>query len=285
MTGAQWAIAASIGTAFTHASMRWVELHPFLVAFWRNLFCLLLILPLVWRHSAWHIRRDALPWHGLRALTNAGAMILLIMGLVRIPFAEAIALTFATPAFIVIGGLLLLREKPERGHLAGAALGFVGVAIIAPPGPGWFGQGGGLVLLATFLFAISFLISRKQTMYAGNMAILFYLYVGLCLICAPLALSVWQWPSMRSFAALALVALFSVAAHGAATQAVRLAQASSIALFDYLRLVWAALIGWFIFSETVSLPVLIGSLVIVTAALIPKFTSLRHSIRSCLRRS
>ena len=269
MSAAHWAIAATLATAFTHAAMRWVDLHPFLVAFWRNLFCLIIIMPVVVQSAAWQRRPGALPRHIARGVINGTAMILMIMGLVRIPFAEAIALTFAAPAFVVIGGMLWLRERPDPMHLFGAVLGFAGVLIIAPPGPGWLSGGGAMILLSAALFAGSLLIAREQTRFAHNTSILFYLYLLLTTFCAPLAATVWEMPKFDAFLALMLVACCSVAAHAAATMAVRLAQASRIALFDYLRLIWAALIGWLIFDEAVSTQVVAGGLVIFVAALLP----------------
>ena len=270
-TGAQWAIAASLATAATHASMRWVELHPFLVAFWRNSICLLLILPAILPAKAWRITPGALPLHLARGVVNTAAMVLLIMGLARISFAEATALTFAAPAFVVLGGALFLRERPELRHWIAALSGLAGVLVISPPSTDWLGTGGGLVLLSAAFFAATALISRSQTRYADNRSILFYLYVFLTLCCAPLAATVWRMPSTAEFATLTLVSLFALAAHWAAVWSVRLAEASHVAPFDYLRLVWGMLIGLALFGERPDEATLIGISVIALSALIPLF--------------
>ena len=266
-----WAVAASIATAATHASIRSVELHPFLIAFWRNLFCLVLILPIALPAGAWRCRPGALRLHVWRGIANTAAMVLLIMGLVRVPFAEATALTFAAPAFVVLGGMIVLRERPSRAHLWAAGLGFAGVLIIAPPGAGWIGSGGGLILLSAALFAASVLVARSQTLYADNMSVLFYLYLLLTVFCAPLALSVWTWPAWSELLDLFKVASFAIAAHWSATITVRMAQASTIAVYDYLRLVWGILIGWWLFGETVPSQTLVGMTLIGLAAAMPWF--------------
>jgi drug/metabolite transporter (DMT)-like permease len=269
MNAAGWAVTASVATAATHAAMRSVDLHPFLVAFWRNAFCLVLILPLVLPARSWRRLPGAAPRHALRGVANTAAMVLLIMGLARIPFAEATALTFATPAFVVIGGVLFLGERPGAAHWLAAGLGFAGVLVIAPPGPGWLGSGGALVLASSAFFAASMLIGRTQTRYADNLSILFHLYVALTLFSAPLAATVWVTPDRAALAGLGLVAVFAVAAHYAAVVAIRRAEASRIAPIDYLRLIWGAAIGLAVFAEAPSGAMLAGAALILAAALAP----------------
>ncbi len=273
-SGVAWAIFASLATAATHAAMRGIDLHPFLIAFWRNLFCLILILPITLPRRAWRVTPGAAPRHALRGVANTIAMVMLIAGLTRIPFAEATALTFAAPIFVAIGGVLFLRERPTPATVAAAALGFLGVLIIAPPGAGWLGSGGALVIGSSVFFAASMLIGRSQTRYADTLSILFYLYVALTLFSAPLAATVWRWPDAAGLAQLAVVAICAIFAHGAAMASLRRAEASTVAPYDYLRLVWAVPIGLVLFSESSpSASLIIGGALIICAALLPTLGS------------
>ncbi len=279
-TGIRYAVGASITTAFIHAAMRWIELEPFLIAFWRNALCLVLILPLAVSRGAWRAEPGALPRHAFRGIANTAAMVLLIMGLDRMPFAEATALTFATPAFMLIGSVIFLRERPNAVRWLSAVIGLAGVLVIAPPGTGWLGSGGMLVLLSAALFATAFLIGKTQTFVASDLSILFYLYLALTAFCTPLAASVWRWPDGAAFAGLALVAVLSIFAHYAGIVALRRADASLVGLFDYLRLVWAALIGVVVFGETPTFASMIGSALIVLAALLPLAVNMSRDRRN-----
>lgn len=249
--------------------MRWIELEPFLIAFWRNAFCLALILPVVAIRGAWRAEPGALPRHALRGVANTAAMVTLIMGLDRLPFAEATALTFATPAFMLFGSVIFLGERPSLVRWLSAVIGLGGVLIIAPPGPGWVGSGGMLILISAALFAASFLIGKAQTWVTNDLSILFYLYLALSIFCAPLAASVWHWPDGTALAGLGFVAILSIAAHYGGIVALRRADASLVALFDYLRLIWAAMIGAVVFDETPDAAAMIGSGLIVVAATLP----------------
>ncbi|MEM7045052.1 MAG: DMT family transporter [Pseudomonadota bacterium] len=267
--GIRLAVTASITTACIHATMRWVELEPFLIAFWRNALCLILILPWVTIRRAWRSGPGALRRHLLRGIANTAAMVLLIMGLDRLPFAEATALTFATPAFMLLGSVIFLSERPTLVRWLSALIGLLGVLVVSPPGPGWLGSGGMLILISAALFAAAFLIGKTQTWVADDLSILFYLYATLTFFCTPLAISVWHWPDATAFFGLGIVALLSIAAHYAGIVALRRADASLVGLFDYLRLVWAGLIGIVLFQERPDLATVIGSLLITLAAVMP----------------
>lgn len=249
--------------------MRWVDLHPFLVVFWRNALCLVLILPLVFAARAWRVEPGALPRHALRGIVNTGAMITLVMGLNRIPFAEATALTFASAPFVLFGSIIFLGERPGWVRWLSASLGLLGVLIVSPPGPGWLGSGGMLVLLSAGLFAAAFLVGKAQTRVATNLSILFYLYTSLSLFSAPLAFSVWQWPGIDALFLICVMALIAIFAHYAFVVALRFADTSYLALFDYLRLIWGAVIGIVIFHEALEVSLIVGGILIVIAAMLP----------------
>ncbi len=274
--GIRLAITASITTAFIHAAMRWVELEPFLIAFWRNALCLLLILPVVLAKVAWRSGPGAFSRHIYRGLANTAAMVTLIMGLDRLPFAEATALTFATPVFMLFGSVVFLRERPQAARWLSALTGLVGVMVISPPGPGWLGSGGMLILISAALFAAAFLIGKTQTWVASDLSILFYLYLALTLFCTPLAASVWHWPDGTVFFGLLIVAVLSIAAHYAGIVALRRAEASLVSLFDYLRLIWAVVIGILFFEEIPDTSAVMGILLIAAAALIPLVSDRKH---------
>ena len=249
--------------------MRWVDLHAFLVVFWRNAACLALILPAVVAARAWRAERRALSRHALRGIVNTGAMVTLVMGLNRIPFAEATALTFASAPFVLFGSIIFLGERPGLVRWLSALLGLVGVIIVAPPGVGWLGSGGMLVLTSAALFAAAYLVGKAQVRIASNLSILFYLYAALTFFSAPLAASVWRWPDGEIFLLIAAMALVAVFAHYAFIAALRWADVSFLALFDYLRLIWGALVSIFIFDEALSPSLIIGGLLIIVAAIIP----------------
>ena len=89
------------------------------------------------------------------------------------------------------------------------------------------------------------------------------LSVFVTLTLAPPALSVWVQPSMKEIISLGFVAILATLGHITLTQAIRSAPIIIIQPISFLQLVWAALIGYFIFSELVDIFVIIGGLIII----------------------
>ena len=266
-----WAVFASLAIAATHAVMRTAaaDLHPFLVAFWRNAMCLALIAPIVIRHQSWRTTKPALGRHGLRGAVNSAAMVLMILGLSLAPFAYATALSFAMAPFAVLGAFVFLHEPFDKTKLVAVAIGFVGVFVVLDPMQNGIAPGGAYIIGAALLFAAVTVIGKNQTLYATNMSILFYLYVFLTVFCFLAALTVWRWPTSYEFQLLLALSVLAVIAHYAATAALRAGEASLVAPFDYLRLVWAVAIGIIIFDEAIEPLTLIGAIIIIAATFWP----------------
>ena len=91
------------------------------------------------------------------------------------------------------------------------------------------------------------------------------LSVFVTLILAPPAISVWVQPSLKEILSLGIVAILATLGHITLTQAIKSAPIIIIQPISFLQLVWATLIGYFIFSETVDIYVIVGGLVIIVS--------------------
>jgi len=80
------------------------------------------------------------------------------------------------------------------------------------------------------------------------------------------ALYVWQTPSFEQLAWMALIGVFGTVGHLCFAGAFRRAESSALLPLDFLRLLWASVLGYFLFSETPDLWVWIGGGVIFTSA-------------------
>jgi len=84
------------------------ELHPFEIAFFRNLFGLVAALPILYRHGFSILRTDKLPLYFMRCTIGIVSMLSGFWALVHLPLAQAVAISYATPLFITIGAVLVL---------------------------------------------------------------------------------------------------------------------------------------------------------------------------------
>jgi S-adenosylmethionine uptake transporter len=241
--------------------------------FWRMLLGLALSGALYLGMSAPWPGREALRLHVIRGVVSSVMAITFFWGLARLPLAEAVALTFVAPLIALYLAALVLREQVGRRSVAASLLGFMGVLVIVATRSSGEGSerdlwGAASILCSALLYAYNIILMRQQALIAKPLEIAFfqYLIVALCLALAAPFLAVFpdgrHWPTITFAALLALVSLMLLAWAYARAEAQRLAPV------EYTALIWAALLGWVIFSEPVSASTVIGATLIVTACVL-----------------
>ena len=109
-------------------------LHPFMIAFFRNLFGMLAMAPFFLRTGLAGLRTTRLPMHLGRGALHATAMLCWFTALTLVPLAEATSISFMSPVFASIGAVLILGERSRPIRWASVAIGFTGMLIIIRPG-------------------------------------------------------------------------------------------------------------------------------------------------------
>ena len=231
----------------------------------------MLILPLLMRG------KDRLRWppgtvlrlHLLRGLINTGMALTFFYGLVRLPIAEAIALSFIAPLVALYLASLQLDETITKRALAASALGLVGVALIAATRfqPGVYDReaalGVGAVLFSALLYAWNLVLQRKvaQLAPAGEITLSQNLVMALAL----LVFAPW-WLVLPDRQSLALIVSGAVLANGSLmllSWAYARAEAQALVPVEYSAFLWAMLFGWLFFDEAVAAATLTGAGLIV----------------------
>ena len=195
--------------------------------------------------------------HALRSGMGAAAMFASFAAVALLPVAEATLLAQLTPVFMAIGGILLLGERCSLNRAGGVVLALAGVAVLILPGlnaSSSNGQVAGYALgaLGALLTAGALLTVRRisRTETAASIAFYFILVAALAgLATLPLG---WAALNRVEFSLLVLSGLFGGAAHIAMTLALRYAEASRLAPFEYIALVWPVLADWVLFGIPVS---------------------------------
>ncbi|WP_422822627.1 DMT family transporter [Vreelandella titanicae] len=195
--------------------------------------------------------------HALRSGLGAAAMFASFAAVALLPVAEATLLAQLTPVFMAIGGVLLLGERCSLNRAGGVVLALAGVAVLILPGlnaSSSNGQVAGYALgaLGALLTAGALLTVRRisRTETAASIAFYFILVAALAgLATLPLG---WAALNRVEFSLLVLSGLFGGAAHIAMTLALRYAEASRLAPFEYIALVWPVLADWVLFGIPVS---------------------------------
>ncbi|RUR28990.1 DMT family transporter [Vreelandella nanhaiensis] len=227
--------------------------------FFRSLFALLpiMVFLMVRREFPGGLATRRPLGHALRSGLGAAAMFASFAAVALLPVAEATLLAQLTPVFMVVGGVLLLGERFSFYRAGAVALALAGMAVLVLPGLDPRSGGGqmtGYLLgaLSALLTAGALLTVRRisRTETAASIAFYFILVSAL----AGLATLPWGWATLTpaEFGLLVLSGLFGGAAHIAMTLALRYAEASRLAPFEYIALVWPVLADWLLFGLPVS---------------------------------
>jgi drug/metabolite transporter (DMT)-like permease len=260
--------------------------------FFRSLFALpILMVYLAWRGQFPHsIYTDRIGGHIGRGIAGACGMFSSFLALQLLPLPDATALGFAAPLMVVALAAVFLGEPVRLYRWSAVAIGFVGVlvmlwqqlGILQGHGDGW---GAGAGLLAAVFSAIAIIQTRRLTMSEATGAIVFYfsltttgfgLAAGILAEAWPaahgaaaewIAAQVWRVPPALD--ALSLIMLGTLGGMGQIlmTQSYRYADASVVAPFDYTAMIWALLIGLFLFGEVPHGTVIGGALIVAAAGI------------------
>jgi len=228
------------------------QIHAFEIAFFRNLFGLMFMLP--WLARGKGLSRLATPRFGLyllRAVFGIAAMLSFFWALTAMPMAGAVALSFTAPLFITIGAAFILGEKVRARRWTATAIGFLGVMVILRPGVGAVQPAALVALFSAAAMAGSALSIKVLTRTEPSDAIVTWMVVLMTPLSLPAALWVWETPDPRTWLWLVLIGAFGTLGHMMLTRAMKTADASYVMPFDFTRLPAVALMAWLLFGETV----------------------------------
>ncbi|HEY9549451.1 MAG TPA: DMT family transporter [Kiloniellaceae bacterium] len=242
-------------------------MHPFQIAFLRNVFALLFMLPWLAHHGRIGLRTARLKMHFWRAGVGLVAMLTWFSAIAYLPLAEAVALNFTVPLFATAGAAIFLGEVVRARRWTATAVGFVGVVIILRPGIGEFTPLMTLPVIAACFMAVSTLIVKSLSRSEAPAAIVLYMNLLLTPLSLLPALFVWRWPTLTELGLGLFIGLCAALAHNAFTRAFARADASAVMPFDYMRLPFVAVVGYLLFAEVPDGWTWVGAAVIAAAAI------------------
>ncbi len=240
------------------------QLHPFEIAFFRNLFGLLFALPLLLRHGRGLLKTAKLPLYFFRSAIGIVSMLCGFWAIVNLPLAQAVSLSYSTPLFVTIGAVLVLGEVVRARRWTAVALGFVGVILILRPGAE-FSPGVLVALLAAALSAAVAISIKFLSRTEKPDAIVLYttlLWVPMSLLPA---LWVWENPQGITWLWIVLAGFFGTAGHMCWARALKLGEASMLTPISFLQVPIVAAAGYLLFEEYLDAWIVAGAAIIFFA--------------------
>jgi drug/metabolite transporter (DMT)-like permease len=241
------------------------EIHPWETAFFRNFLGLVLMAGWFSRVGFAALKTGNLKLHLVRGGVNAVTMLCFFTGVTIAPFATVAALGFTAPLFAALGAAIFLGERMRVRRWAATLCGFAGVMVIVRPGFTTIGTGELLIIASALSWSIALLLIKRMSKTDSSWTITAYMNILLTPLTLPFALYVWVWPTLEQFLYLFAIAVVGMLAQTTLNQALRNGDIAVVMPVEFLRLVWASLIGVYIFGEPTSVWTWIGGGIIVAS--------------------
>jgi drug/metabolite transporter (DMT)-like permease len=242
------------------------QLHPFEIGFFRCLFGLLVLLPLLLHHGLEPLRTSRVGLHMIRSLLNVTATLLFFLGLAHTPLVTAMALDYSAPLFAAVLAVAFLRERMPPRRLAALLAGIAGVLIVLRPGLERIDLGAIFVLASAATWGLTLIIIKVLSRNDSSLTTTIYVGLFTTPIALVAALPVWQAPSVEQVGWLALTGGLGGLAQLCLAQALRSTEVTVILPIDFTKLVWASLLGFVVFAEIPDLWTWVGGATIFAAA-------------------
>jgi S-adenosylmethionine uptake transporter len=263
------------------------------IVFARSFIGILISLVLVQMEGGFGILRTRHPFaHSVRGLLIVIANMTYFVALAAIPLADATALFFAAPLFITLLSIPILGEKVGPMRIAAVVVGFLGVIIMQRP---WADSDAldvsRLVLLLPVLAALTYALNQLMTRRLGveSKASAMSVYIQAAFVVVSLAffavagdgrfvteasdpsmyflLRAWVWPASSDYLVLFGLGVNSAIVGYCLSQAYRLADAATVAPFEYVGLPMAVFWGWWVFADLPQWEVWVGMALILGSGL------------------
>jgi drug/metabolite transporter (DMT)-like permease len=268
LKGIIWMIVSSLCFVAVTGIVRHLgsDMNAAQAAFIRYAFGTLFFASLYWKLAKSRRLPDKVGLHMVRGLVHGIGVMLWFYAMTRIPIADVTAIGFTSPIFVTVGAAIFLGETLHRRRISAVVAGFVGTLMIVRPGLETIELGAIAMLVAAPLFAVSMLVAKQLTRTVESGAVVAWLSLFVTLVLAPAAFAVWRTPTPVELMWLFVTASFATAGHYALTRAFALADLSVLQPFSFVQLVWALLLGYYVFSETPDMWTIIGGSIIVGSA-------------------
>ncbi|UDL88173.1 DMT family transporter [Mesorhizobium sp. PAMC28654] len=223
----------------------------------------------------------------VRAFTQFASYTIYYLAIAALPLADAVALYFMAPLFIMALAGPYLGERVSWQTLATVLLGLVGVLVMLRPGAGLFDWAALLSLGSAALYGFSQLMARKIGDTESSTVMAFYqngaYLVGAAVVAGAFHLAgithavhpsleflvrPWLWPTTSDFLKMASCGFIASAGMILLSQAYRLAPANRVATFEYTGILWSPLWGFLFFAEVPRLTTVMGAALIIGAGML-----------------
>ncbi len=234
------------------------------VAFFRNFFGLLVLLPIILRRSRALPRTRHVGRYFVRTAVGLGSMLCAFWAIGNLPLSQAVSLAYATPLFVTIAAALWLGETVRIRRWLAVVAGFIGILVILRPGAE-FTPGMLVALLGALLAGLVAIQMKQLSRLDAPDTIVFYTYVFWVPMSLLPALWQWTWPDATAWIWLVATGILGTLGQLLWTRALQLGEVSALQPISFMQLPVVVLFAWWLFAESVDLWTMAGAGIVLGA--------------------
>ena len=245
-----------------------LDLNPFIIAFYRCLFGVIVILPFMifTKYGSW--KTNNLKLQFLRGSINIYSMISWFIAIGTLQLEKAAAIGFTTPLFTTLLAVLILGEVIKIHRITALIIGFIGILVITEPGIS--------SLNIYYIFPIIFCLGLSYVAIAIRQLsttepvwlISFYFSLSITLLSFLTIPYGWVMPDLKDFLILSMIGIFGGVANLWLGQSYKYSEVSLVTPLKYLALLFAIIFGYFIWNEIPTIKTLFGALLVIVSTMI-----------------
>ena len=171
------------------------------------------------------------------------------------------------PLIVTALSVFILKEVVGWRRWTAITVGFIGILIILRPGINVFDPFSFIALGCAFLYAVYQVLTRLVSRYDNNDTTLFYTGIVGVIILSSIGPFFYKEVQAIDWLWIFIISILGLSAHFCIIKSLQLAEASMLQPFSYLHLVFVSIIGILVFNEILETPVLVGSIIVVSAGL------------------
>ncbi len=267
--GSVWLLAAGLFATVMVTGIKFVgqRLPVLEVLFFRQIFVFVLISPAVIRDVPGTFRTGRLKLHLSRCFVSIIAMTTGFTAIVHLPLAEATAISFSRALFATVLAILVLKEVVGASRWSATVIGFAGVLVVVQPSPQNVSEYALLALFSAALVAGNMIMTKTLTTTERPICIMGYHAGVLAIAYAVPTWWLWIEPSWTEMGIILGIALLMSLVQYCMINGYKNAGAAAAQPLEYVRLIYAAVIGYLVFVEIPTLYTWAGAVLIVGSSL------------------
>ena len=234
------------------------------VAFFRNFFGLIALLPILLHAGTGIPRTRHLGRYVVRTVVGLGSMLCAFWAIGHLPLSQAISLSYAAPLFATIAAVLWLGEVVRVRRWMAVSAGFIGVLVILRPGVA-FSVPMLVPVFGALLAALVAIQMKQLSRIDPPDTIVFYTYLLWVPLSLVPALFQWVWPGPVAWLWLIATGVLGTLGQWLWTRALRLGEVSALQPISFVQLPIVVLFGWWLFGETLDLWTMVGAAIVFGA--------------------